>query len=369
MKKPANIPFVDLISEYLAQQRELEHAIKEVLASGIYVLGQQVTAFEEEFGSYLQISYATGVASGTDALILSLKALGVTSEDEVIIPANSYPTAFAVAASGGRIRLVDVDPHTYTIDPAKLEKAITPSTKAIIPVHLYGRMADMDEIMRVARKRKLFVVEDAVQAHGAVYKGKKAGTIGDIGCFSFFPTKNLGGIGDGGMIVTADKQMAQAVRELRAYGETKRYESIRLSVHSRLDEIQAAVLRVRLQVLNARNKKRRTIAAWYRKYLQGLSVVVSGEQGESHVYHLFVIQTSKRNMLQQFLAKNGVDTLIHYPIPIHLVPSFSLLGYKKGDFPVSEKLAKTILSLPCYPELEKEKIRRVSSLVKTFLNM
>lgn len=367
MAKTKKIPFVNLKKGYLARKKAIDRVIKKVVKSGTYILGEEVFLLEKEFANYIGTSFGVGVASGTDALTLSLKALGIGQGDEVIIPANSYPTAFGVAATGARIVLVDVDTKTQTIDVSLVEKALTKKTKAIIPVHLYGHMADIERVSAIAKKHKLFVIEDAAQAHGASYNGKRAGSIGDIGCFSFFPTKNLGGIGDGGMVVTSNKKWAKSVRELRAYGEVKRYHSTRFSTHSRLDQIQAAFLRVQLKTLDQKNKKRKKVAKLYRQFLEKTTVVLPTELGRDHVYHLFVIQVAKRDQVQKYLAKHGVETLIHYPIPIHFVSSFSYLGYKKGDFPCTEKLAKTILSLPCYPELDEKDIKTISTLVKRAL--
>lgn len=309
-----------------------------------------------------------GVASGTDALILSLKALGVKSGEEVILPANAYPTAFAVWAVGAKIRLGEIDPVTFNLNVSQIEKAITPSTRAIIPVHLYGQPADMEPILALAKKHKLFVIEDACQAHGATYHGQKVGTLGNTGCFSFYPTKNLGCFGDGGMVVTNNRQLAQKIRWLRLYGEKRRYQSEILATHSRLDELQAAILRVKLRKLYFRNQKRRQIALWYLKELDNAEVILPKEKFPgSHVYHLFVIRTKKRDGLKKFLLKNGVETGIHYPLPIHKVRAFVDLGYRAGYFPQSERAAREILSLPYYPELTQRQVKRICALIKNFL--
>lgn len=361
------IPFNNFKKKYQNQKRQIDQAMLRVLQRGIFILGQEVRSFEKEFASYLGVKYAIGVASGTDAITLSLKALGVGQNDEVIIPANSYPTAFAVAASGASIRLVDVDSLSLTIDPLEIERAITKNTRAIIPVHLYGRAANLLPVMKIAKKHKLFVLEDAAQAHGAQYNGKRVGTIGHIGCFSFYPTKNLGALGDGGMIVTNSKQLAETLRQLRMYGEKSRYQSERLGVNSRLDELHACVLRVKLKKLDEQNQLRFKIAELYRKNLQGLDILLPQSDRENHVYHLFVIRTKKRDQLMHSLKKNGVETGIHFPLPIHLVGSFENLPYKKGDFPNSERTAEEILSLPCYPELTYNEVIGVCNLIKKFL--
>ena len=369
MRTKKKIPFVNLGRKYRNIKNEIDSVLANVLRKGSFILGQQVDYFEKEFASYLGATYGVGVASGTDALLLSLRALGVGAGDEVLLPANSYPTAFAAAASGARLRLTDIDPHTFTMDPRLVERHITPLTKVIIPVHLYGQAANLDPILAIAKKHRLFVVEDACQAHGTTYKGKKAGTLGDIGCFSFYPTKNLGGFGDGGMVVTNNRKLATLIRELRMYGERLRYQSRRLGINSRLDEIQAAILRVKLKKLDRYNRFRQEIAALYRKYLKDTTIILPKENAwGNHIYHLFVIRTKKRNKLAQFLAAKGVETGIHFPLPIHLVKTFANLGYKKGDFAVTEEIVSEILSLPCYPELEKSQVKYIATLVKTFLN-
>lgn len=362
-----NIPFVNLIKNYQQNKRQIDGALLSVLTKGNFILGEQVRLFEKEFASYLGARFAVGVASGTDALLLSLKALGIKDGDEVIMPVNSYPTAFAVAQTGATIRLVDVDERTYNIDPAKIEQTITKRVRAIIPVHLYGLSCDMKPIVQIAQKYRLMVVEDAAQAHGASYQGRKVGTIGDISVFSFYPTKNLGGFGDGGMVVTNDKNLAETIRQLRVYGEKRRYQSVRLGVNSRLDELQAAILRVKLRKLDDYNKKRINIAKKYCQLLKDVPLTLPQffDDGRS-VYHLFVIATKKRDALASFLRKNGVATEIRYPLPIHLVPSFRYLGYQKGNFPIAEEVAGQILALPCYPELAVKDVIRISTLVKKF---
>ncbi|MBI2036559.1 DegT/DnrJ/EryC1/StrS family aminotransferase [Candidatus Microgenomates bacterium] len=365
-----NIRFVNLIKQYRDNKKELDAAFLSVFKKGNFILGEQVELFEREFASYLGTEFGIGVASGTDALILSLKALGINKGDEVIIPANSYPTAFAVAAAGATIKLVDIDEKTYNINTDKIEQAITGKTRVIIPVHLYGLSCDMGPIVKLAKKYRLTIIEDAAQAHGALYDGKKAGTMGEIGCFSFYPTKNLGAFGDAGMIVTKNKKIAEIARELRVYGEKRRYESVRLGVNSRLDELQAAFLRKKLKKLDRYNKKRINIAGNYCRFLKNVPLLRPEffDNGR-HVYHLFVVKTKKREALAHFLGRNGVATEVRYPVPVHLVKSFEYLGYKKGDFPRAEAAALESLALPCYPELTKKEIERICSLVKTFFSM
>lgn len=363
-----SIPFIDLQKVYGENKRAIDSAIFGVLQKGVFVLGQNVNHFEKEFASYLRTKHAIGVASGTDALILALRALEVGKGDEVILPVNSYPTAFAVAATGAVPRFVDIDQHTYTIDTSKISRVIRKKTKAIISVHLYGRVAGMDQVLTIARHAKLNVIEDVAQAHGAVYKGKKAGTIGDIGCFSFYPTKNLGCFGDGGMVVTNNAKIARIVRALRVYGEEKRYKSSLLGVNSRLDEIHAAVLRVLLKNLDMYNKRRMKIASLYAKELKGLPITFPGyDRNGEHVFHLFVVEVRKREKLKKQLSKKGIHTAIHYPVPAHLVSSFRYLGYKKGDFPAAEKASKRILSLPCYPHLTDKEVITICNEIKNII--
>jgi len=363
-----HIPFVDLQTEHKKQIQSLKKAFATVCDRGVFVLGDSVRTFEAEFARYLGAKYAVGVASGTDALLLALKAIGITPQDEVLVPANAYPTAFAVSLSGAKIRLVDIDPQTYTIDPRKIESAITKKTKAIIVVHLYGQAAKMDTIMRITRKTNIAVIEDVAQAHGSTYKNKKLGTIGDIGCFSFYPTKNLGALGDGGMIVTNTKRIAEQIQRLRNYGEKKRYVSTHLGYNSRLDELQAALLSVKLSMLDKNNKKRQRLAKAYLYNLRETSVQLPTTHiDESHVYHLFVIRTKKRNSLQAYLQGKGITTLIHYPTPIHSVKAFLHLGYKTRDFPQAEKSAKEILSLPLYPTLSLDAVSYICNHIKNHL--
>ncbi len=370
--------------------KEIESAIKEVIERGIFVMGPKVADFEKEFAEYIGTKYAVAVASGTDALTLSLLSLGISCGDEVIIPVNSYPTAFAVAATGAVPKLVDIDPFTYTIDTEKLARAIGKKTKAIIPVHLYGGIADIEKIMEIAAKHRVPVIEDCAQAAGATLNcfysefpkslklprslnkkkiWKKVGSIGHLGCFSFYPTKNLGCFGDGGMVVTNDKKLAEKVRLLRMYGERGRYNSVTLGRNSRLDELQAAILLVKLKYLDVWNEKRKVIAGKYTSGLSnlgrlGLPTVETGYFG--HVYHLFVIRAKRRDELKEYLLRKGIQTAVHYPFPVHLVPSFVYLGYKRGDFPESERVTAEILSLPMFPELTDKEIERVVEEIKNF---
>jgi hypothetical protein len=360
------IPFFSLNRQNKVLEKELEGAIKETLHRGVFILGEKVTQFEKAFAKYLGISYGVGVASGTDALSLALLAIGAGPGDEVVVPANAYPIAFAVTSIGAIPRLVDIDAATYNLDPAKLPSAICAKTKAIIAVHLYGQPADMGKIMEVGRKYKLPIIEDCAQAHGATLSGRKVGSIGDLGCFSFYPTKNLGGFGDGGMVVTSDKKLADKARLLRMYGERKRYDSILLGRNSRLDELQAAILLVKLRYLDKWNERRREIAEKYLNQLNVGDLKLPAQSASKHVYHLFVVRAKSRDELKEYLLKKGIQTAIHYPIPIHLVPSFSFLGYKKGDFPESEKASEEVLSLPMFPELTDREVERIVEEIGKF---
>ena len=360
------IPLFDLSGQYRKIKKEVDSAALRVLKSGWYILGKEVESFEKEFASYLGVKYAVGVASGTDALKIALKALELTSKDEVILPANVYPTAFGVAESGVKIKLVDVDPHTYNINPSEIERAITRKTKAIIPVHLYGQAADMDSILKIAQKYRLKVIEDCAQAHGAEYKDRKIGTIGDVNCFSFYPTKPLATYGDGGMIVTNNPQIYQRALLLRMYGEKRRYQSEILGDNSRLDELQAAILRVKLKFLEDWNRERKRKAAFYREKLAKLREIILPAEKFDHVYHLFVIRAQAREKLIEYLSQHKILSGVHYPKPIHQVKSFAFLGYKKGDFPVSERASREILSLPLYIGIKKGEILEVAKRIREF---
>ncbi len=364
------IPVFDLKRQYKYLKTELDNAFTNVFESGAFVLGENVRLFEEEFANYLGAGFAVGVGSGTEALHLSLKACDIGPGDEVItVPNTAVPTISAISFAGARPVLVDVTPDTYTIDTKKIEKKITNKTKAILPVHLYGHTAEMEQIMRLAKAHNLRIIEDACQAHGAQYNGKNAGTLGDIGCFSFYPTKNLGAYGDGGIVVTNNEELYNKLIMLRNYGEVKKFTSKIEGFNSRLDEIQAAVLRVKLKHLDTWTNRRREIATLYQQLLFNSKVQLPCErQWAKHVYHLFVIRINKRDALKDYLQERGVGTHIHYPIPIHLQEAYEKLGYKTGDFPISERNAGEILSLPIYPELTTEEIEEVASLIMEFQN-
>jgi len=366
----ASIPMNDFKMLYTSIKDEIDEAILRVLESGRYILGENVQAFEKEFASYCRAKYAIGVGNGLEALHLALLAHNIGDGDEVITVANTaVATVLAVSLTGARPIFADIDPQTYGLDVSDAQRRITGKTKAILPVHLFGHPVDMDPLVESATRKGLFVIEDACQAHGAEYKGKKAGTIGDAGCFSFYPTKNLGALGDAGMVTTNDRQIAEKISQLRNYGQKTRYVHIMRGLNSRMDEIQAAILRVKLRHLDDWNKKRREHAKLYTAMLQGTNVVCPTEKAYAkHVYHLYVVRSKERNQLQQFLNRRDVTTLIHYPIPVHLQKAYKDLGWKHGALPRTERAADEILSLPIYPELTKEQIERVTESIRTFFS-
>ncbi len=373
------IPFVNLSEQYLSIKDDIDRAVSRVLNSGWFILGKELKTFEEEFASYCHTKYGVGVGSGTDALQLALLACGVGPGDEVItVPNTAVPTVAAIDAANARPAFVDIDPKTYTMDPHKLEeflkkkfdKANSRSTgkpRAIIPVHLFGHPADMDPILGLALKYDLKVIEDACQAHGTEYKGKKVGSIGDAGCFSFYPTKNLGAYGDSGMIVTNNKETAKKAQMLRNYGEESKYYTVLEGYNSRLDEIQAAILSVKLGHLERWNETRRNHAGLYNHLLKDSSVIVPIEEGYAkHIFHLYVIRTKDQKGLQEWLKAKEIFTSIHYPAPIHFHPAYKNRGFQRGDLPVSEKFAAEILSLPMYPELEEDHIQYICRTIQSF---
>lgn len=361
-----NIPFLDLTSQYKTINKEINQAIKRVLDRQFFVLGEELESFEKEFASYLDAKFVVGVNSGTDALALSLMALGVGKGDEVITQTNSFvASATAITQAGAVPVFVDCDRETYQIDCSDVEKKITKKTKAIMPVHLYGAPAPMDKILKIAKRNELFVVEDSAQGHGTRIGTKKTGTFGDLGAFSFYPGKNLGAYGDGGAISASNQEFYDELLKLRNHGQIKKYVHASFGVNSRLDEIQAAILRVKLRYLNGWNEKRNLIADKYRKGFGDFKTIRIIEHGYS-CYHLFVIESEKREKLQKFLLDKGIHTLIHYPIPIHLQKAYKHLGYKIGDFPVAEKLSDRVLSLPVYPELDDSKIDYIIAALNSF---
>jgi dTDP-4-amino-4,6-dideoxygalactose transaminase len=335
------IPFVDLRQQYLAIKEEILSAVTGVLDSGAFVLGPEVASFEREFAAFCGASQGIAVNSGTSALHLALLAAGVGPGDEVItVPCTFVATVAAVVYAGARPVLVDVDPATYTMDPNRVEAAITPRTKAILPVHLYGNPADMDPLVAIARRHGLTVIEDAAQAHGAEYKGRRCGSIGDLGCFSFYPGKNLGAYGEGGLVTTDNPELARRIRMLRDWGAEKKYQHVLKGYNYRMEGIQGAILRVKLKYLEQWTEARRAHAAAYGRLLGKTGLALPVEiAGNRHVYHVYAVLTSRRDDLLAYLNSQAVQTGIHYPIPVHLLPAYSDLGYKAGDFPVSERVA------------------------------
>jgi dTDP-4-amino-4,6-dideoxygalactose transaminase len=367
--QPLQVPFVDLASQYRSIAAEIDEAVSRVIRETDFILGREVALFEEEFASFCQTKWAVGVDSGTSALELALRAYEIGPGDEVITAANSFiASALAISHAGATPVLVDVDADTHTIDVAAIEKAITLRTKAIIPVHLYGHPADMDAIMNLAERRGLIVIEDACQAHGARYKGKTAGSLGHAAAFSFYPGKNLGAYGDGGAVVTNDEAIAKSLRMLRNYGQREKYQHMFRGYNRRLDTLQAAVLRIKLKHLEEWNDARRQHAKNYGRLLgqTGIGVPRAAAHYES-VWHLYVIQTDQRDALKEYLATRGIGVGIHYPVPIHLQPAYRDLGYRQGDFPVTERCARRILSLPMYAELTPEIANRVAETASEFV--
>ena len=360
------VPYTDFPSQFGEQRDEILQAMEKVLRRGDFILGTEVEEFEKEFGSLCGTQHAVGVASGTDALILSLVALGIKAGDEVITPPNSWiSSASSIALVGARPVFADVK-EDFTLDPDQVEKAVTSRTKAILPVHLTGRCADMERIQALARRKGLAVIEDAAQAAGARFQGRAAGSFGTMGCFSLHPLKNLSGIGDGGIVTTNDEKLAQRLRLLRNHGLKNRNEVVQWGFNSRLDTLFAAVLRNRLRRLPAVTEARRRNARIYREALGSTVIYPLDRADEYPIYHLFMIQCDRRDELQSFLERRGIETRTHYPTPIHLQPCSASLGYRVGDFPVAEKQAGRILSLPVHQALSEEQIREVADSIREF---
>jgi len=358
-----NIPWVNLTMQHQNIRAEINAAIQGVLDRGDFILGQDVAKLEEEFAAYCGTKYAVGVDSGLSALELSLRALGIGKGDEVIVPAHTFTaTAAAVTFAGATPVFVDVDPQTWNIDATRIEEAITPYTKAILPVHLYGLPVDMHMILGIAEKYKLAVVEDACQGHGAIYKGARVGSLGNAAGFSFYPTKNLGACGDGGMVTTNDAKVADTIRALRNCGQREKNIHELEPFNHRLDNLQAAILRVKLNYLEGWLESRRKLAALYRSLLADTEIQCQDEPpGYRHVYHLFVIRTKNRDAMQSYLKEHGIGTAIHYPLPVHLQPFYNKDGTAQGRFPVAERICNEILSLPMFPELTEEQVEAVAS--------
>ncbi|MDD5131485.1 MAG: DegT/DnrJ/EryC1/StrS family aminotransferase [bacterium] len=355
------------LPQYLSYKEEIDAALRKVMEKGWYILGEEVKSFEKEFASWIGVTQGIGVGSGTEALHLAIAALGIGRGDEVITVAHTaVATVAAIELTGAKPVFCDIDQESYTMDPAKLPAVINDKTKAIIPVHIYGQAADLDPILRIARENKLKVIEDCAQAHGATYKGKRVGSLGDLACFSFYPTKNLGAIGDGGMVVTSDVKLAEKCRLLREYGWAERYVSHIAGWNTRLDELQAAILRVKLKYLATDNNKRNKIAFIYNNALAGTGLVLPAVRKDcGHVYHLYVVRTKRRNELQKFLKEKEIGALIHYPVPVHLQPAYKELA-GSGSLPVTEKAAQEILSLPMYPELTSAEAETVCQAINQF---
>lgn len=364
------IPFVDLKAGYQRLSQEIDAAVARTLAGGWYILGAEVRAFEEAFAAYLGLPHAVGVASGTDAVMLALQACGVGPGDEVItVSHTAVATVAAVELCGAMPRLVDIDPDTLTIDPAAVEAAVNDKTKAILPVHLYGCPADMDALLDIARRHDLRVIEDCAQAHGAAYNGRMVGTLGDAAAFSFYPTKNLGAMGDGGAVATRHADVAERLALLRQYGWRERYISEIPGYNSRLDELQSAILAVRLRHLDDENDARRRLAAVYDAGLAGLPVALPvARPSDRHVYHLYAIRTGRRDALAAHLRERGIGTAVHYPVPVHRQPAYARLGYGEGSLPVTESAARSVLSLPMFPDLPLESAAAVVRAITTFFN-
>jgi dTDP-4-amino-4,6-dideoxygalactose transaminase len=359
------VPFVDLRAQYRALEADVAAAMNRVLQQTDFILGRDVALFEEEFAAYCEARYAIGVDSGTSALELALRAYDIGPGDEVITVANTFiATALAISYSGATPVLVDADPQTYTLDVNQLEWKISSRTKAIMPVHLYGQPADMDAIMAVAQRHHLVVIEDACQAHGTRYKGRRAGSLGHAAAFSFYPAKNLGAYGDGGIVVTNDEHTNAKIRMLRDYGQQKKYHHTTQGFNRRLDTLQAAVLRVKLKHLDRWNAARRQHAQQYTQLLAASGLLLPQVAAYAEpVWHLYVVRSPERERLQSHLTACGISTGIHYPVPIHLQEAYQELDYRNGDFPVTERYASEILSLPMYPELTQSEIERVAESI------
>lgn len=364
------IPILDLKEQYNELKTQINKAVLDVLESGSYIMGENVRAFEQEMAEYCGTSKALSLASGTDALHLALRALDIGAGDEVITVAFTFvATTETIAIVGATPVFVDVDPKTFNIDYKEIEKKITPKTKAIMPVHLYGQPVDMDPIIEIAKKYNLFVIEDCAQAIGAEYKGKKVGSIGDVGCFSFFPSKNLGAYGDGGMITTNSNYVAERVASLRNHGGKIRYYHEEMGLNSRLDEIQAAILRVKFPHIDKWNQKRREAAYRYNELLKDVEGVVTPVelQNTKCVYHQYTIQVPMRDKLHEMLKEKGVMAMIYYPVPLHMQKLHADLGYKEGDLPVTENLTQKVISLPMFPELKPDQQKYIAECIKTCL--
>lgn len=366
-----NVPFLDFGPMHKPIKQEMENAFSSVYASNWFVLGEHLLKFEKEYAAFSGTQFSVGVSNGLDALILSLKALEIGEGDEVIVPSNTYiASALAVTHVGARPVFVEPNDSTFNLNPKQIEQAITPRTKAILPVHLYGQSCEMTDIMHISDKHKLFVVEDNAQSHGAIFSRQVTGSWGQLNGTSFYPGKNLGALGDGGAITCNREDLAQKVRALRNYGSTKKYYNDVIGFNNRLDEMQAAFLSVKLAHMKSWTAQRQSIAEQYLAELQGIGDLLLPQTHPmaNHVFHLFVVRTESRDDLQRELTEKGIGTLIHYPVPAHLQVAYKHLGHGKGDFPIAEKMAQTCLSLPLYPGLTSQQVDVVVTAIKTFYN-
>jgi dTDP-4-amino-4,6-dideoxygalactose transaminase len=365
-----NIPFLDLKTQFREIEHEVLPMVKEAMENAAFIGGPQVTGFETEFAAFCDSKYGVGVNSGTDALRFALMAAGVGPGDEVItVPHTFIATTEAISQVGAKPVFVDILPDIYNMNASKIQRAIGPKTKAVVPVHIYGQTADMDLILEIAKKKNLVVIEDACQAHGALYKGKKAGSMGLVGCFSFYPGKNLGAYGEGGAVVTQSEDIANKIRMIRDHGQGKKYFHDMEGYNGRLDAIQAGVLRIKLRRLPAWNEARRRNAQYYNELLSPVKGVTVPKEADGcrHVYHLYVILVDDRDGLQKYLNEKGIGTGLHYPVPLHLQKAYAYKGYKEDDFPVTESVAKRLLSLPMFPELTRAQIEYIADCIKQFM--
>lgn len=363
-----SIPFGNLQKQYKKYKKEIDDVIQDILYKGNFILGENVKRFEEEFAEYCGAKFGVGVGSGTEAIHLALVACGINNGDEVVtVPNTAIPTISAISAANATPVFVDIDEFSYNINPGLIEEKINKKTKIIIPVHLYGNPCDMEEILKLAKKYNLKIIEDCAQAHGTEYKGRKVGTFGDAGCFSFYPSKNLGAYGDGGMVISNDAELNHKLKLLRNYGQEKRYFGTIKGFNSRLDEIQAAILRFKLKKLDHWNELRIKIAKKYTDNFSGLDVICPKfENSNKHVFHLYVVRVNDRDNFINYLEKNGIGALIHYPIPIHLQHAYKELNVREGSLPVTEKVSKEIVSIPIYPELEEQEVDYIISKIKEY---
>lgn len=365
-----NVPFIDFSEQYQSIKETIDVGLKSVFEKGNFILGQEEKDFEISFAQYCESQFGIGVNSGTDALYLALGALDVGVGDEVILPTFTFiATALCISYTGATPVFVDVEEETYNIDPEKLKEVITDKTKVIMPVHLYGQPANMDEILAIAKEKDIKVIEDAAQSHGAVYKGKKVGSLGDIACFSFYPTKSLGAFGDGGIVVTSSEDVSEKVKMLRDYGRVGRYDHKVKGFNSRLDTVQAVILSAKLAFLDEWNKMRQENAAHYCELLKDIDGVVTPliKEDRTHVFQTFAVRVQNRDEVLEKMKEKGIGVLIHYPICVHMQEAYKDAGYNKGDFPIAEKLADEVLSLPMFPHMQKEQVEYVCESLKSIV--